>query len=75
VAVFRRPASCRVAARAPARASAPTIRVDLAPLADHDEERDRPGGEADGKSRVGINIDLDNLQPSGVPAGEVLNPV
>src|SRR5690349_18158676 len=46
--------------------------VYLAPVADHDEERDRLRAEARRESGVGVDVDLDDLQPSGVPADEIL---
>jgi hypothetical protein len=41
-------------------------------VADHDQERDRLGPEARSEPGIGVDVDLDDLQPSGVPVGEVL---
>ena len=46
--------------------------VDFAPVADHDQEWDRLGSEARSEPGIGVDVDLDDLQPFGVPAGKVL---
>ena len=44
--------------------------VDLVPVADYDQERDRLGADARSEPGVGVDVDLDDLHPSGVLAGE-----
>jgi len=43
-------------------------------VADHDQERNRLGPETRIEPGIGVDVDLDDLQPSGVPVGEVLEP-
>jgi hypothetical protein len=45
--------------------------VDLSPVPDHDEQRDRPRAKFGSESWIRVDIDLDDLQVSRVTLGEV----
>jgi len=46
--------------------------VDLLPVPDHNEQRDRLRAKPRGESRIRVNVDLHDLQVPGVTFGEVL---